>query len=123
MPEWYFLPFYAILRSVPDKLMGVLLMFSAVGILAVLPWLDKHPVRSAKFRPLYRKAFWIFFLSCLALGWVGSQPPEGLAMLIGQVTTVIYFGFFLVVLPLLSRFEKVVELPESIDSYEKNKCK
>ncbi len=123
VPEWYFLPFYAILRSVPDKLMGVLLMFSAVGILAALPWLDKHPVRSAKFRPLYKSAFWIFFVSCMALGWVGSQPPEGIAMLVGQITTIIYFGFFIVVLPFLSRFEKVVELPESIDSYEKNKYK
>lgn len=123
VPEWYFLPFYAILRCVPDKLSGVLLMFSAVGILAAVPWLDRSSVRSAKFRPLYKKFFWLFIFSCLALGWVGSQPPEGIAMLIGRITTVYYFGFFMLIMPLLGMIERPLPLPNSIDEYEKNKKK
>jgi len=123
LPEWYFLPFYAILRSVPDKLAGVLMMFSAVGILAALPWLDKHPIRSGRFRPLFKPFFWLFILACFALGWAGSQAPEGIAMLIGQTGTIYYFAYFLIVLPVLRFVERPVQLPESIDAYEKSRCK
>jgi len=118
VPEWYFLPFYAILRSVPDKIMGVLLMFSAVFILFILPWLDRFPIRSGKFRPLFRKFFWLFLISCGVLGWVGAQPPEGVAVWIGRGATLWYFLHFLIILPLLNFIEKPLPLPESIDDYK-----
>ncbi len=116
VPEWYFLPFYAILRAVPDKLMGVLLMFAAVLVLFFLPWLDRHKIRSASFRPFYRQFFWLFFLNCLILGWVGAMPAEGMYVLISRVATSYYFGFFLVIMPFLSRFEKTTDLPSSISA-------
>lgn len=122
VPEWYFLPYYAILRSVPDKLLGVLLMFAAVLILAFMPWLDRSPIRSAKFRPLYKIFYWIFVLAVLALGWVGAQPPEGLAVTIGWIATAYYFVHFLVVLPLLNLIEKPKPLPESISAYLQEKA-
>lgn len=117
VPEWYFLPFYAILRSVPDKLSGVILMFSAVLVLFFLPWLDRSPVRSANFRPLYRIFFWVFAIACLSLGWAGSQLPEGWPMIIGRLATVYYFVHFFVVLPGLSYIERPLPLPASIDEY------
>ena len=116
VPEWYFLPFYAILRSVPDKLIGVILMFGAVFILFVLPWLDKHPVKSATFRPVYKQFFWLFLLDCFILGWVGSNPPTGHYIYIGRAATIFYFAFFIVILPLLTKFEKV-----QLDSKENRK--
>jgi len=114
VPEWYYLPFYAILRSVPNKAMGVALMFSSIFILFVLPWLDTSPVKSARFRPLYKYFFWVFVIACLALGWSGGQLPEGLPVWIGRLSTTYYFAFFLVVLPLLGRYERPLPLPESI---------
>lgn len=114
VPEWYFLPFYAILRSIPDKLSGVLAMFSAIGVLFVLPWLDTHPVRSGRFRPFYRWFFWVLVADCFILGWVGANPPEGSFLLIGRLATAYYFFHFLVLLPLLSKFEPVPPLPMSI---------
>lgn len=114
VPEWYFLPFYAILRSIPDKLSGVLAMFSAIAVLFILPWLDTHPVRSARFRPYYRWLFWVFLINCLVLGWVGAKQPEGIYLIIGRVATSYYFLHFLVILPLLSKFEKSPPLPMSI---------
>ena len=116
VPEWYFLPFYAILRAVPDKLLGVLMMFAAVSVLFILPWLDTHKVRSARFRPYYKQFFWLFFLNCIVLGWVGSMPAEGIYVLISRISTAYYFAFFLILLPLLSRFEKSHVLPTSIAS-------
>ena len=76
VPEWYFLPFYAILRAVPSKLGGVLLMFGSIIILFFLPWLDRSKVRSATYRPLYKWAFWAFVVDCLVLGYVGGMPAE-----------------------------------------------
>jgi ubiquinol-cytochrome c reductase cytochrome b subunit len=125
VPEWYFLPFYAILRAVPDiaifgvtlmdaKLAGVLCMFGAVGILFILPWLDPSPVRSARFRPLFRVFLLIFVASVFALGYVGAQPAEGIYVIIGRIATLYYFAFFLVILPLLPKFEKTKPLPNSI---------
>jgi len=108
------LPYYAILRSVPDKLGGVVLMFSAVFILTLMPWLDRSPIRSARFRPLYKISFWIFLVDCLVLGWVGSQKPEGLPLILGRVATVYYFIHFLVFVPLLNRIERPLALPEGI---------
>lgn len=122
VPEWYFLPYYAILRSVPNKLMGVLLMFSAVFMLALVPWLDKSPIRSAQFRPLYKKFFWGFVMTCLILGWVGSQPPEGYALWIGRGATAYYFFHLLGVLPFLPFIEKVHPIPTSISTYKGSKA-
>lgn len=114
VPEWYFLPFYAILRSVPDKLGGVLLMFGAILILFLLPWLDTSKVRSAKFRPIYKQLFWVFLLACVGLTYAGGLPPEGLALVIGRVCTVYYFAHFLILMPLVGWFEKPLKLPASI---------
>lgn len=122
VPEWYLLPFYAILRSVPDilfieaKLAGVIAMFGSILILFALPWLDTSPVRSATFRPIYKLLFWVFLADCVMLGWVGAQHPEGLPLLLGRVGTAYYFIHFLVVLPLLSKFETPKPLPESISA-------
>jgi len=114
VPEWYFLPFYAILRSVPDKLGGVLLMFGAILILFLLPWLDTSKVRSAKFRPIYKQLFWVFLIACVGLTYAGGLPPEGLALVIGRVCTVYYFAHFLILMPLVGWFEKPLKLPASI---------
>ncbi|MCW5752542.1 MAG: cytochrome b, partial [Alphaproteobacteria bacterium] len=114
VPEWYFLPFYAILRAVPDKLGGVVLMFGSILILFLLPWLDTSRVRSGRFRPIFKQFFWVFVLACLALGWAGAQPPEGLPLAISRVATIYYFAYFLVILPLVGWFERPKPLPASI---------
>ena len=114
VPEWYFLPFYAILRSIPDKLGGVLAMFAAIGVLAVLPWLDTSKVRSAKFRPVYFWFFWLLVLDCFVLGWAGGKPAEGIYVVISRIATAYYFLHFLVVLPLLGKLETPKPLPSSI---------
>ena len=114
VPEWYFLPFYAILRAIPDKLGGVIAMFSAIFVLFLLPWLDTSRVRSATFRPIFKKLFWIFTINAVLLGWIGSKPAEGLYLIIGRISTVYYFAHFLLILPLLGYFEKTRPLPTSI---------
>ena len=114
VPEWYLLPFYAILRSVPDKLLGVIAMLSAILILAALPWLDTSKIRSAVFRPLYRQFFWILVLDVLVLGYVGAMPAEGLYLLVARIATAYYFIHFLFILPLLGFIEKTTPLPMSI---------
>ena len=114
VPEWYLLPFYAILRSVPDKLMGVIAMLSAILILAALPWLDTSKIRSAVFRPLYKQFYWILVLDVLVLGYVGAMPAEGLYLLIARVATSYYFIHFLIILPVLGLKEKTIPLPLSI---------
>ena len=114
VPVWYLLPFYAILRSVPDKLLGVVAMLSAIFILAALPWLDTSKIRSAVFRPLYRQFCWILVADVLILGYVGAMPAEGLYLLIARVATAYYFLHFLVVLPVLGYKEKTLPIPLSI---------
>jgi ubiquinol-cytochrome c reductase cytochrome b subunit len=114
VPEWYFLPFYAILRAVPDKLGGVLLMFGAIAILFILPWLDRSPVRSARFRPVFRIFFWLLFIDALALGYLGGMPAEGIYVTLSRVATAWYFLHFLVILPMLGVFENTKPLPKSI---------
>jgi quinol-cytochrome oxidoreductase complex cytochrome b subunit len=114
VPEWYFLPFYAILRSVSNKLLGVCLMFGAIAVLFILPWLDTSPVRSAKFRPIYRKLMVLLVLALLTLGMVGAHRPEGIWVVLGRIATVYYFLHFLVLLPLLGKLERPLPLPESI---------
>ena len=91
-------------------------MFAAVAILFVLPWLDRHKVRSATFRPFYKQFFWLFFIDCLILGWVGAMPAEGVYVLIARIASFYYFAFFLIIMPLLTKLEKVNELPPSISS-------
>ncbi|HXV23317.1 MAG TPA: cytochrome b N-terminal domain-containing protein [Alphaproteobacteria bacterium] len=114
VPEWYFLPFYAILRAVPNKLGGVVLMFASIGVLFVLPWLDRSPVRSARFRPIYKIFFWFLVVDCVVLGIVGANPPEGHWITIGRIATIWYFLHFLILVPLLSRLERPRPLPMSI---------
>ena len=114
VPEWYFLPFYAILRAIPDKLGGVIAMFSAIFVLFLLPWLDTSKVRSATFRPIYKILFWIFLIDAIVLGWVGSKPAEGIYIIISRIATLYYFLHFLILLPLLGKFERTRPLPESI---------
>lgn len=114
VPEWYFLPFYAILRSIPDKLGGVLAMFASMGVLAVLPWLDTSKIRSARFRPVFFWFFWLLLIDCLVLGWAGGKPAEGGYIVISRIATAYYFLHFLVILPLLGKLEIPRPLPSSI---------
>ncbi|MHB1218988.1 MAG: cytochrome b [Alphaproteobacteria bacterium] len=116
VPEWYFLPFYAILRSIPDKLAGVIAMFGSLLILFVLPWLDTSKVRSARFRPIYKKLFWVFLVDCIILGWVGYNPPEGHFIVIGQFATAYYFLHLLVIMPIVGKVERTRPLPDSISA-------
>ncbi len=114
VPEWYFLPFYAVLRAIPSKLGGVIAMFSSVLILLFVPWLDTSRVRSAKYRPYYKIAFWFFVFTCVALGWLGSKPAEQPYVFWAQFFTFAYFAFFLVALPVLGLIETPRTLPRSI---------
>jgi quinol-cytochrome oxidoreductase complex cytochrome b subunit len=127
VPEWYFLPFYAILRAVPDKLLGVLAMFAAIIVLFFLPWLDSSKVRSARFRPMYKWFFWLFVISCFALGYAGAKPAGADTLVafeaswmpditIARLGALYYFAHFLIVMPWLSRKEKTLPLPESISN-------
>src|SRR6202023_147680 len=114
VPEWYYLPFYAILRSIPNKLIGVIALFSSIGILVFLPWLDTSRVKSATYRPLYKQFFWLFVVTCVLLGWLGSKPPEGMYVIMSRLLTAWYFIHFIIVLPLLGLIEKPKPLPNSI---------
>ena len=130
VPEWYFLPFYAILRAVPDKLGGILLMFGAIAVLFILPWLDTSKVRSMRFRPIARIFFAIFIVNAFVLGWVGAAVPDDMVISmgtnadgeavglnfyrLGQITTAYYFLYFLVILPVLGLVEKPKSRPASI---------
>jgi len=114
VPEWYFLPFYAILRAIPDKLGGVLAMVSAIFILFLLPWLDTSKVRSASFRPLYKKLFWLLVIDLIVLTWVGGKPAAGAYLLIGRIATVYYFVHFILIMPIVGLIEKPKPLPNSI---------
>jgi ubiquinol-cytochrome c reductase cytochrome b/c1 subunit len=114
VPEWYFLPFYAILRAIPDKLGGVLAMFGSIAILAFLPWLDTSRVRSTAYRPLYKQFFWVFVAVAVLLGWLGSKPAEGWYVVAAQICTVYYFAHFLIILPVLGFVERLLPLPNSI---------
>ena len=163
VPEWYYLPFYAILRSIPDKLIGVLAMFASILILFVLPWLDRSPVRAGTFRPVFKWFFWILVFDCVVLMFCGKYAPESYWMpftfeivdadtftqrvaavqsiphdqalnavgemwgvnaasgdfgikivRLGQLGTLYYFAYFLIVLPLLSIFETPRQVPLSI---------
>ena len=120
VPEWYFLPFYAILRAVPDKLAGILLMIGAIAVLFVLPWLDTSKVRSMRFRPIARWFFFIFVFFCFILSWCGAKTPDDEAFLglsfyrLSQISTLYYFAYFIVILPILGLIEDPEERPASI---------
>ncbi|MGB3391395.1 MAG: cytochrome b N-terminal domain-containing protein, partial [Pseudaminobacter sp.] len=112
VPEWYFLPFYAILRAitfnigpVSSKLGGVLAMFGSVAVLFFVPWLDTSKVRSAVYRPWYRFFFWLFLANAVFLGWLGSRPAEGIYVALAQLSTFYYFAFFLIIMPVLGLIE------------------
>ncbi|TWG61102.1 MULTISPECIES: cytochrome b N-terminal domain-containing protein [unclassified Aminobacter] len=130
VPEWYFLPFYAILRAITfnigpidSKLGGVLAMFGAIAVLFFVPWLDTSKVRSAVYRPWYKLFFWLFAINAVFLGWLGSKPAEGIYIPLMQAATVFYFAFFLIIMPVLGLLEKPRRLPNSITEavLEKNK--
>jgi ubiquinol-cytochrome c reductase cytochrome b/c1 subunit len=114
VPEWYYLPFYAMLRSIPNKLAGVVVMFSSILLLVFLPWLDGAKTRSCKYRPLARQFFWMFVFVCIVLGYLGSKPPEGIYVILGRILTFCYFAYLLIVLPLLARIETPRAVPNSI---------
>jgi ubiquinol-cytochrome c reductase cytochrome b subunit len=134
VPEWYFLPFYAILRAITfdigipgteivfitAKLGGVIAMFGAIALWFVLPWLDTHPVRSARYRPLYRAFFLALVANFVLLGYLGSQPADGALFgvipysVLGLLATAYHFAFYIVVLPVLSKKEKAKPVPTSI---------
>ena len=114
VPEWYLLPFYAILRSVPSKLFGVIAAFGSILLLFLMPWLDTSPVRSARFRPIYKKVFWLLVIDVLALGWVGDHPPEGIVVTVGHIATFYYFFHMLILFPLIGKIERPLPLPASI---------
>ncbi len=153
VPEWYFLPFYAILRSIPNKLAGVLAMFAAIAVLFILPWLDRSPIRSGSYRPAFKRFFWALVFVLAILLFCGKYPPDnywlpfeftivtpdllkemtgaasiddmwainvsgghfGMKIIaLGQMATLYYFAYFLVILPLLSIFERPLPLPLSI---------
>jgi ubiquinol-cytochrome c reductase cytochrome b subunit len=133
VPEWYFLPFYAILRAIPDKLFGVLAMFSAIVMLFLLPWLDTSKVRSMRYRPTARVFFFIFLAATVGLGWCGGKLPDDVVIPVGRdvvtgeltgftvvmlsrVLAIYYFAYFLLVLPLLGLFEKTLPVPETIST-------
>ena len=122
VPEWYFLPFYAVLRAItfdilfiPAKLGGVLLMFGAIAVMALVPWLDTSRVRSGKYRPMFKWGFWVFVVNFFVLMWCGSQPAEGIVPLLSLIGTIIWFGYFLVLLPVLGITEKPLERPATIE--------
>jgi ubiquinol-cytochrome c reductase cytochrome b subunit len=106
VPEWYFLPFYAILRSIPHKLGGVIAMFAALLVLFLLPYLNTSEIRSSSFRPIHKQFFWLLVLDYFILGWIGGCAPETPYLEIGQVATFFYFSYFLFIVPFLGILEK-----------------
>jgi quinol-cytochrome oxidoreductase complex cytochrome b subunit len=119
VPEWYLLPFYAMLRSIPNKLMGVIVMGGAIVTLVFIPWLDTSRVRSNRFRPTMKWLFWFFFVACVFLGYAGSQPVDaalaGIPLVwLARLATLYYFGFFWVLMPIIGLIETPKTLPASI---------
>ena len=123
VPEWYLLPYYAMLRAVPQKLLGVIVLFGAIGTLALIPWLDTSKVRSMRFRPILKQFFWILVLDCILLGYLGSKEPQAVWHLggvdvsllwVARFATLYYYAFFWAILPIVGIIEKPKPLPESI---------
>jgi ubiquinol-cytochrome c reductase cytochrome b subunit len=118
VPEWYFLPFYAILRAIPDKLMGVVAMVAAVGILAALPWLDRSRIRSCVFRPVWKWLMLLFVVNFFVLTYVGAKPAEGIYVIIAQIGTAYWFAYFLILAPFVGWLERPSRMPKDIHEYE-----
>jgi ubiquinol-cytochrome c reductase cytochrome b subunit len=123
VPEWYFLPFYAVLRSIPDKLIGVIALFGSIGTLFFVPWLDTSSVRSCRFRPLMKQFFWILVVDAVMLGYLGSQRPDAVWHLSGvdlplvwlaRLGTLYYFAHFWIIMPIVGLIETPKKLPDSI---------
>ena len=114
VPEWYFLPFYAILRAIPSKLGGVIAMFGSIVVLVFIPWLDTSRIRSSKYRPIYKWCFWLLLFSSLALGYLGAKPAEGVYVFWARVFTLYYFAHFLLIMPILGIIETPSAMPRSI---------
>jgi ubiquinol-cytochrome c reductase cytochrome b subunit len=108
VPEWYFLPAYAILRSIPNKLLGVLALFGALLVLLVLPFVSTSEVRSSLYRPLHQKFFWVLVVDYFFLGYLGQQVPESPFLYLGQLASLFYFAYFLVITPGLGLLEKAL---------------
>jgi ubiquinol-cytochrome c reductase cytochrome b subunit len=121
VPEWYFLPFYAILRAIPDKLMGVLAMGGAIVAFALLPWLDRGLVRSCRFRPIWKWCVWIFLSDFFLLMYIGAMPAEGIYVTLGRLGTAYWFGFLFFLAPIVPFFENTKPLPQSIHKYIKER--
>ena len=123
VPEWYYLPFYAILRAITfdvlfldAKFLGVLAMFGAIAVMALAPWTDTSPVRSGRYRPMFKVAFWVLGFDFMLLMWCGAQPAEGLIPLISLLGAIYWFAYFLVILPVLGWTEKTLPVPETIEA-------
>jgi len=123
VPEWYFLPLYAILRAITfdilfldAKFLGVLAMFGAIAVMALAPWLDTSPVRSGRYRPAFKVFFWLLVVDFFILMYCGGQPAEGLVPFVSLLGTIYWFGYFIVILPLLGLFEKTKPVPETIEA-------
>jgi ubiquinol-cytochrome c reductase cytochrome b subunit len=120
VPEWYFWPFYAILRAftvdfiLPAKLWGVIAMFGSIILLFFLTWIDRSPIRSTNYRPLYKPFFWVLMVDILVLGYCGGAPAEEPFVMISQIAAIYYFAHFLIILPIVSAIEKPLPLPNSI---------
>jgi ubiquinol-cytochrome c reductase cytochrome b subunit len=123
VPEWYLLPFYAMLRAITfdvlwinSKLAGVLTMFGSLAVLLILPWLDTSRVRSGRYRPMFKVWFWLLVVDFVLLTWCGSQPPEQPFVIMSQLGTLYWFVFFLVIMPLLGVIEKPLPQPDTIEA-------
>ena len=113
-PSWYFTPFYAILRAVPDQQMGALLMAASLVFFIVVPWLDRSPVKSTRYRPLrWKIALAVFAVSFVALGYLGLKPAEGIYVLLARIFTALYFAFF-ILMPFYTRGESTSRVPERV---------
>lgn len=112
VPEWYFLPFYAILRSIPHKLGGVIAMGLALVCILIMPLLATSEIRSCFFKPFHRKLFWLIFVDFIILGWIGQKPVEPPFVEVGQYTTVFYFVYFLVLVPVVGIIENLLAQEE-----------
>lgn len=114
VPEWYFLPWYAVLRAIPDKLGGVIAMVSAIGVMALLPWLDTSKIRSSVFRPIWKQFTWFLVGDFFLLMYVGAMPAEGIWIMLGRIGTAYWFAYFLILAPVVGWFEKPLRVPDSI---------
>lgn len=105
VPEWYFLPYYAILRSIPHKSAGIIAMGGSILVLLVLPFVNTSEIRNTTYRPIFKVFFWLFMTDFFLLSWVGQKPMKNSYILLGQVATVYYFVFFLILVPVIGKVE------------------